>query len=336
MASAGYDCEFISEVPNHYKCPICTKVLRDPYRVSCCDEEYCKTCIEQVLRDNRPCPECNITDDINISKSRKTKKNVDNLRCRCSNQREGCDWKGELQELEDHLNENPTNENQLKGCDFTRVHCQHCQETFPRNEMREHQENVCKHRPFNCQHCGNHDTYECVINNHIPQCPQKPVECPQGCGISPQRKDLDAHKANECPMTMIKCEIQGCEERRHRKDMQKHNEEYSAQHMQLLSQKVKDLEQEARQMKEEAQQRKTEQNARHLPITLTMPNFEQLLAAKDRWMSQLLYTQERGYAILLSVYVGGYGIAGLTNDVSVYVNITRGEYDDGLAVPSQD
>ena len=54
MATAptkGYDCEFISEVTNEYKCPECKNVLRDPHRVSCCDEEYCKACITPLLRN---------------------------------------------------------------------------------------------------------------------------------------------------------------------------------------------------------------------------------------------------------------------------------------------
>ena len=115
--------------------------------------------------------------------------------------------------------------------------------------------------------------------------------------------------------------------------MPAHNEEYSAQHVQLLSQKVRELEEEQRHTKEEAKQRKEEQDARHLPITLTMKNYEQLLARRDQWMSRLLYTQERGYAIFLSVYVGGYGLASLTGDVSVYIYVTRGEYDEELQWP---
>ena len=61
MATAptkGYDCEFISKVPNEYKCPECKNVLRDPHRVSCCDEEYCKACITPLLRNKKPCPQC--------------------------------------------------------------------------------------------------------------------------------------------------------------------------------------------------------------------------------------------------------------------------------------
>ena len=326
MAVAGYNCVFISDIPDHFKCPECKKVLRDPQRVSCCDEEYCKACIEQMLRDNQPCKECGTNNDISISKSRKTKKKIDSLRCHCSNQEEGCNWEGELQELDNHLNENPTNENRLDGCNFTTLCCQYCQEMFPRNEMGEHQENICQQRQFNCEYCDHRDTYECVINNHIPQCPQKPVECPQGCGMSPERQNLTAHKAEECPKTMIKCEIQGCDERRKREEMQLHNQEFSIQHTQLLSQKVRDLE-------EEAKQRREEQDARHLPITLTMTNFEQHLDAGDQWTSRLFYTHNEGYAVYLTVYADGWMLGSITENISVFVHITRGEYDEQLEWP---
>ena len=259
MATApikGYDCDFISEVPSQCKCPECKYVIRDPHRVSCCDEEYCKACIEPVLENKRPCPSCGDNNNIRISQSRKTKRFIDNLRCYCSNQREGCEWNGELQELDNHLNENPTNKNRLDGCNFTKIGCQYCHEMLPRNEMGEHQENVCQQRQFNCEYCDHRDTYKQVMNVHLLKCPQKPVECPQGCGLSPQRQNLDTHKIDECPKTMIKCEIQGCEERRQREDMQAHREEYAIQHTQLLSQKVQELEEKVQQNEEEAQQRK--------------------------------------------------------------------------------
>ena len=247
----GYDCEFISEVPSQCKCPICKCILRDPQRVSCCDEEYCKECIMQVLTDDKPCPGCGNNSDISTCESKRTKRYVDQLRCYCSNRRKGCEWEGELQELNDHLNENPTDQNQLNGCDFTKIHCQFCQEMFPRNQMGEHLENICQDRPFKCQYCNHQGTYQHVMTIHLPECPQQPVECPQGCGSSPPRQNLAAHIADECPNTTITCKIQGCGERRKRKDMPAHNQEYAAQHVELLSQKVSKLIGEAEQQKKE-------------------------------------------------------------------------------------
>ena len=331
MAAAGYNYEFVDEVPGNCKCPICKKVFRDPQRVSCCEEEYCRACIEQSLRDNRRCPNqrCGNNDEyIVLSEAMRTRRQVDQLRCYCSNRREGCEWEGELQELNNHLNENPTNENQLNGCDFTTVHCRWCQEIFPRNEIGEHQENVCQLRLFTCQHCDHQDTYQRVMAIHLPKCPRQPVECPQGCGLSPRRQSLAAHKAEECPKTMIKCEVPGCEEKRKREHMPAHIQEFSIQHMQLLSQKVRELENEIR-------QRREQQNARHLPITLTVTNFEQHQAAGDIWASKLFYTHNEGYALYLTVYAGGRGIGSILEYMSVYVHVARGEYDDQLEWPCQ-
>ena len=335
MATAptkGYDCEFISEVPNEYKCPICKHVLRDPHRVSCCDEEYCKACITPLMRNKKPCPQCG--KKINITECKKTKRYIDQLRCRCSNQRKGCKWKGKLCELEGHLNQNPSDENRLNGCNFTKIRCQFCQEMFPRNQIGEHQENVCQDRPYNCQYCDYHSTYQRVMAIHLPECPQQPVECPQGCGKSPQQQNLAVHKAEECPKTIIMCEFPGCEEIQ-RKDMQAHRENYLAQHMQLLLQMVQELQVEKRQREEGERQRREEEQARLLPIAVTVADVHQHLVTKKEWKSPLFYTHEKGYAIQLQVYVTGYGIARLRNEISVYVHVIRGQYDDQLQWPCQ-
>ncbi len=322
----GYDYEFTSEVPNEYKCPECKKVLRDPHRVSCCDEEYCKACITPLLLGNRKtCPQCR--ELANIAQGKKTKRHIYQLRCRCSNRREGCGWEGKVCEVDGHLNKNPTKkENQLKGCDYTKVQCLYCRIKLPRNEIGKHQENVCQHRQVNCQYCIHYDTYQRMVAIHLPKCPQQPVKCPHGCGLSPQRKNLATHKAEECPKAMVKCEIQGCEEKRQRKDMPAHMEEYLVHHVQLLSKIVRELQAEKRQ-REEAEQ------ARQLPISMTVTDVQQCLETKKEWTSPLLYTHERGYAIQLKVYVAGHRIAGLRNEISVYVEVIRGQYDDQLQWP---
>jgi hypothetical protein len=125
---------------------------------------------------------------------------------------------------------------------------------------------------------------------------------------------------------MVKCEIQGCEEKRQRKDMQAHMEEYLVQHVQLLSKIVRELQAEKRHRREEEQ-------ARQLPISMTVTGVQQCLATKKEWTSPLLYTHERGYAIQLTVYVAGHRIAGLRNEVSVYLDVIRGQYDDQLQWP---
>ena len=110
--------------------------------------------------------------------------------------------------------------------------------------------------------------------------------------------------------------------------MPQHNQEFSVQHTQLLAQKVRELENEAR-------ERREQQNERHLLITLTMTDFEQHLDAGDLWTSKLFYTQNEGYALYLTVYAGGRGIGSILENISVYVHVARGEYDDQLEWPRQ-
>ena len=49
---------------------------------------------------------------------------------RCVHQKSGCEWTGELGELERHLNLNPELSKQLVGCGFAAVACTHCREYF--------------------------------------------------------------------------------------------------------------------------------------------------------------------------------------------------------------
>lgn len=98
--------------------------------------------------------------------------------------------------------------------------------------------------------------------------------------------------------------------------MQAHREDYLAQHMQLLLQMVQELQAEKQQREEREQQRREEEQAWLLPIAVTVADVHQYLVTKKEWMSQLFYTHERGYAIQLQVYVAGFGIAGLRNEIS--------------------
>ena len=103
MATGGYSCELVPDVPSNCKCPICEKIFRDPHRVSCCEEEYCKACIEESLKDDSCCPKCGHKNNVSISEGKKTRRQVDQLRCHCTNQGEGCMWEGGLQDLDAHV-----------------------------------------------------------------------------------------------------------------------------------------------------------------------------------------------------------------------------------------
>ena len=66
------------------------------------------------------------------------------------------------------------------------------------------------------------------------------------------------------------------------------------------------------------------------PFTFTMPNFEQKKLTNTPWHSPSFYSH--GYRMCLRVYTNGCG-EGMNSDVSVFVCMMKGDYDDQLKWP---
>ena len=71
---------------------------------------------------------------------------------RCVHQKSGCEWIGELGELERHLNLSPKLGKKLVGCAFATVACTHCCEYFQRRHVHVHETESCPQRPFSCDY----------------------------------------------------------------------------------------------------------------------------------------------------------------------------------------
>ena len=44
--------------------------------------------------------------------------------------------------------------------------------------MKDHKEYQCPKRQEKCEHCDYHNSHDIVMENHLPVCPESPVECP--------------------------------------------------------------------------------------------------------------------------------------------------------------
>ena len=211
----GYDCEFVERPPAQVQCecPVCLLVLRDPQQVKCCGNSFCKVCIDHVVKDGTPCPTCNGV-AFSIFPNQGLRRTLGGFRVCCSNKDEGCEWVGELGDLERHLNSKPSPERQLEGCLFEEVACVYCACLFQRRYISPHQSNdECPKRPYACKHCGHDATYEEVMQGHYralvevqsrePEqqvdllgCPLEIVTCDfhgVGCQVELPRRDVPAH-----------------------------------------------------------------------------------------------------------------------------------------------
>ena len=234
----GYDCEFV-ERPQELEtdCPLCLRVFRDPFQVTCCGKSFCQSCIKCVQADNESCPNCNKV-DFGAFPNERLRRSLNAFHVRCVHLKSGCEWTGGLGELDSHLNLNPELDKQLIGCAFVAVACTRCFEYFQRQQVQTHESESCPQRPFSCDYCYDYNSvYEDVVNSHWPLCKCYLVPCPNGCGVHPERQNVEAHVNTVCPLTVVKCDFHytGCEVQLVRKDVPTHLAERLASHISLLT-----------------------------------------------------------------------------------------------------
>ena len=348
--SGGYNYDFIDSPSDELTCAICLSVLRDPNLISCCGNHFCQSCITRTMNEGSPCPLCQ-DGDYTIMLNKSLVRKVNGLKVKCPNSQLGCEWVGELKEAQHHV------DIERGDCDFVEVLCDYgCGEEIKRCHLAEHKERACPARPYNCEHCGLKGKWESIINTHMLVCESYPMECPNKCGVGEiQRKYLDKHVKEECPLENVACEYSfaGCHVRIHRKDLSKHLSESLPSHLSLLavlcleckeklSEKNTEIAELKSRMEEQEQKiKKLELTVAELgcsvckqypPVDLVMTDFNTHRFSEDQWFSEPFYTHPGGYKMCLSVFANGVG-KGKDTDVSVFANLMRGEYDDDLDWP---
>ncbi len=350
----GFDCEFVKPPPSEFvqsECPVCLQIIREPYQVTCCGKKFCKACIEHIKAIQKPCPTCN--DKFSSFADKGLKQSLYSLKVRCSHQKDGCEWMKELRQFDEHLNTDPLPEKQLDGCQFVEIDCiYNCRNHQQRRYIQNHQIKDCPKRPFGCEHCHDYkSTYNDVTNNHWPVCGSFPVPCPNQCGSTIQRQNLDSHIADECPLTTINCDFHhvGCAVKPSRQDMPEHLRENLLTHISLLAtshakqqDKITTQQEDIATLVEELKIKNAELAPLQHMLTvnseslgapvLTMTNFQQHKTDDNFWYSPPVYTHHQGYRICLNVYANGYD-NGKGTHVSVGVCLMRGEFDNSLKWP---
>ena len=292
----GFDCEFVECPPKVLQadCPVCLLVLREPHQVTCCGYGFCRVCIRHIEADKKPCPMCNrkafsVFPDVRLQHS------LYGFRVWCSHKTDGCEWRGELGQLEKHLNESPKLHEQLIGCEFVKVACHHCYELFQRRYITAHQIDECIRRPFSCAYCDNYGAdFEDVTLKHWPVCAFYPVPCPSKCGECPERQNLEHHVSEDCPLTVVNCDFYyaGCEVQLPHKDLPAHLAENLVAHTSLMAtynrSKVQEKDQQIAQLTDDLRENK------QLIIRLEKENevLKQAVLEKTNKIAQLQKSQD--------------------------------------------
>jgi len=195
----GYEYHFVDTPPDMFVCKICHHPSREPYLSVCCGHTFCKSCLDGPSLCVS-CPMCREQPFTTVP-NKQNKRAINSLQIYCINREKGCNWKGEVSNASDHL-ENSS------GCQFEDVICYNqCGATFERWYLLEHTQ-TCPRRMVVCQHCGVAGEFQIIEGNHKEACPKFPLSCPNSCGvIEIFREDIKSHR-NICPLEEVSCSQQ--------------------------------------------------------------------------------------------------------------------------------
>ena len=227
----SYRCEFIDDVPEHLVCGVCKHAANGPSITMCCGELFCKACIASALEEKRPCPSCK-EPTFSTFLNPKFEKSIKNLRVHCTMKDRGCQWIGQLEQLDTHLDV------ETGDCEHVDIECpEKCGQQIQKRQLAAHIANECPERDFVCQYCGFKATYVIISNKHWPECQNYPVPCPNECSIGAVERNILEDHLNTCPLQVVECDFSyaGCNKKLQRQDMEKHVQESTQEHLTLMA-----------------------------------------------------------------------------------------------------
>ena len=357
----GY--QFVDAPHERYICKVCIHPCQDPYLSGCCGHNFCKSCLDDVKKTSTTCPVCQ-NENFTAFANKQADREFRSLHVMCTNKGRGCEWQGELNDINSHLGNSD-------GCHFENVKCSNeCGKVLQRRYLTNHVETGCPHRTVKCRFCDNVGGRRFVEGEHKKDCLKLPILCPNKCQARKiARDEMEAHR-KECPLEVVQCEYHnvGCEEKVTRKRKREHEKEKMEEHLLMTKHKlaeeaefsrVKLASSEAKLAATEtrlcnvevilhrlingpgysAVQTDSTQWPFHLPSTATtvtkicpvimkMSSF----AEKVYWDSEPFFSHNIGYKMSLSVLPPGVG-DGKGTHMSVYLNLMKGPHDDELTWP---
>ena len=293
----GFECEFVTPPPDalDHDCPICKRILREPHQAICCGTSSCKDCIKAVISEGKPCPSCE--EELTESKvfpNVSLKKRLYSLAVYCIHKGEGCEWTGELGQIDQHLNCNPPVENLLMGCPHTVIHCPFvyagCGVTLSRKDMNSHL----------------NDTF---ISHQLMQAARQSSLLNTVQVLQQENQSLK--KENSLLQETV--------------DKQQSFLQYREQQIVEMEVKIENM---------EKQQEMASRTGMAIgPVRFSMDGFEQhKQTSEDNWFSPHFWTHPQGYKVCLCIIANGEGPA-QGHYTSVLIHMMKGEFDDQLKWP---
>ena len=191
--------DFVEKPSQDHLCPVTLELLRDPQQTTCCGQHLSLEAATRLQREGKPCPMCS-EPNFTTMPDKFYKRKVNELKVRCPYKGNGCEWLGEVGNVDQHFDS-------------------------------------CLKRPSQCNFCDFKGTYEVVTNNHMPVCVKYPELCPNHCEIGTIPRFKVKRHLSKCPLQLVECKFAkfGCQEKILRQDLTRHMEEGAQDHLQCMS-----------------------------------------------------------------------------------------------------
>ncbi|XP_057299086.1 TNF receptor-associated factor 3-like [Hydractinia symbiolongicarpus] len=235
--SGGFNFEVAEEVRRDFYCVICLNLMRNAMQLTC-GHGMCKSCLEGLKKSSSErkgfiCPTCRRKVDNNsVTPAAMINRIILSVKVKCELVSKGCEWIGELGNMEDHLQ---------KRCRFQLASCsfKHCEKKMERHKLKKHQEK-CPYNLEKCQYC-NLTFFRSQIQDHHSTCDRYPVKCPNDCSDElMERRTLEYHLTT-CLESLNSCEFSsfGCHVQCTRKALSEHYRDSLHHHLSLTLNEIK-------------------------------------------------------------------------------------------------
>ena len=341
----GYDFEFVQgmdgTIEDIFMCQICLHPSRDPQLSVCCGHTFCKSCLDSTKKHSRttrsskvPCPSCR-SKNFEVVPNKQVNRKIRSLHVFCTNKEKGCEWQGELNNLDVHLNKSNDD-----GCKYEGVECIYgCGETLQRQYLTMHMETECPHRKINCQYCNLSEIHCFITGDHKEECPKVVILCPNHCETDNiLREDMDEHR-KICSLEVVSCKYMklGCGTRMARKEVEEHGKEKVEEHLLLATEKLEKFENTMSQLENAVSQLKwlsylisevasSSSGSEIAPVIFRITGFTNNKYERVHWKSPYFLTENEEFEMYAKVNFGRYYL-------KVYLSIGSTEYDDELEWP---
>ena len=213
----GYDYHFVDSLNDRLICKICHLPSINPYLSVCCGHLFCKSCLDKLKHSptiTNACPVCRDEEFVTFP-NKAVDREIKCLHVYCTNKVIGCDWQGELSDINNHLGNS-------NGCQFEEVqYSNECGKMIEQRHLTSHLETECPCRKVSCQYCYNTGEHQFIEGQHKEECPKLPLPCPNKCEVgSVPREDMEKHR-KVCQLEIVNC-FNNCGEKLKRQGLFNH------------------------------------------------------------------------------------------------------------------